>query len=243
MGLLEGKVAIITGAAQGQGAMGARIFGEEGARLVLTDIAPAGEAVAEEIGARALFLQHDVADAAAWQRVVDLAMERYGRIDVLVNNAGVYKPCTLQDTDAELLDLHYRVNQLGVFLGMKSVIDPMTAGGGGSIVNISSQAALSGVPGVFAYAATKWAVRGMTKLAALDLARYGIRVNSIHPGGIDTPMIAANSAEAMEGFKAMIPLGRLGTPEEVGRVVLFLASNASSYVTGAEIAVAGGFGV
>lgn len=243
MGLLEGKVVIITGAAQGQGAMEARIFAAEGARLVLTDIAPAGAALAEEIGTQAVFLQHDVADSAAWKNVVDLAMERYGRIDVLVNNAGVYKPCTLQETDVALLDFHYRINQLGVFLGMKSVIGPMTAGGGGSIVNISSQAALSGVPGVFAYAATKWAVRGMTKSAALDLARYGIRVNSVHPGGIDTPMIAENSAEAMEGFKAMIPMGRLGTPAEVGQVVLFLASSASSYVTGAEIAVAGGFGV
>ncbi|RQS67035.1 SDR family NAD(P)-dependent oxidoreductase [Burkholderia sp. Bp8963] len=243
MGLLEGKVVVITGAAQGQGAMEARIFGSEGAQLVLTDIAPAGAAVAEEIGSQAVFRQHDVADPAAWKSVVDLAMDRYGRIDVLVNNAGVYKPCTLQDTDVALLDLHYRINQLGVFLGMKSVIGPMTAGGGGSIVNISSQAALSSVPGAFAYAATKWAVRGMTKSAALDLARYGIRVNSVHPGGIDTPMIAENSAEAMEGFKAMIPMGRLGTPAEVGQVVLFLASSASSYMTGAEIAVAGGFGV
>ncbi|MEX3941840.1 SDR family NAD(P)-dependent oxidoreductase [Paraburkholderia sp. BR10937] len=243
MGQLEGKVAIITGSAQGQGAMEARLFAEQGARLVLTDIAPGGEALAEEIGAQAIFLRHDVADAMAWQHVIDAAMERYGRIDVLVNNAGVYKPASLQDTGAALLDYHYRVNQLGVFLGMKAVIEPMAAVGGGSIVNISSQAALGGVPGVFAYSATKWAVRGMTKSAALDLARYGIRVNSVHPGGIDTPMIAANSAEAMEGFKAMIPLGRLGTPEEVGRVVLFLASSASSYVTGAEIAVAGGFGI
>ena len=242
MGVLDGKVAIITGASRGQGAAEAWLFAAEGARLVLTDVDVAGAEVADAIGPDALFVEHDVADAAAWDRVMGQALARYDRVDLLVNNAGVYRPQSLQDTDQTLVDFHYRINQLGVFLGMKAAIGPMSAAGGGSIVNISSQAGLAGAPGMFAYAASKWAVRGMTKAAALDLAPLKIRVNSVHPGGIDTPMIAVNDPEAMEGFKAMIPLGRLGTPDEVAQVVLFLASNASSYLTGAEIAVTGGFG-
>jgi 3alpha(or 20beta)-hydroxysteroid dehydrogenase len=242
VGALDGKVAIITGAARGQGAAEARLFAAEGARLVLTDVDMAGAEVADAIGPDAVFVEHDVADAAAWDRVMGQAVARYNRVDVLVNNAGVYRPQSLQDTDQALVDFHYRVNQFGVFLGMKAAIAPMSAAGGGAIVNISSQAGLAGSPGMFAYAASKWAVRGMTKAAALDLAPLKIRVNSVHPGGIDTPMIAVNDPGAMEGFKTMIPMGRLGTPDEVAQVVLFLASNASSYLTGAEIAVTGGFG-
>jgi 3alpha(or 20beta)-hydroxysteroid dehydrogenase len=243
MAILEKRVAIVTGAAQGQGAAEAHLFAAEGARLVLTDIDEAGKGVADSIGAQAIFVQHDVSSAQGWRTVVKTALASFGRIDILVNNAGVYKPGALQDTDEALVDFHYRVNQLGVFLGMKAVIEPMTNAGGGSIVNISSGAGLSGYPGQFAYGATKWAVRGMTKAAALDLARFSIRVNSVHPGGIDTPMLATNSHEKLENIKTMIPLGRFGTSDEIAQVVLFLASNASSYMTGAEVAVTGGLGI
>jgi 3alpha(or 20beta)-hydroxysteroid dehydrogenase len=240
MGLLERKVVIITGAAKGQGAAEARLFAAEGAKLVLTDIDRTGEALAEATGASAVFVHHDVSDPFAWQRVVETAVARFGRVDVLVNNAGVYKPSPLQETDEMLIDFHYRINQLGVFLGMKAVIDPMTAARGGSIVNIASGTALTGFPGQFAYAATKWAVRGMTKAAALDLAALGIRVNCVHPGAIDTTMLNANLPGVLDAVANRIPLGRLGKAEEIAQVALFLASEASSYMTGADVSVAGG---
>jgi 3alpha(or 20beta)-hydroxysteroid dehydrogenase len=242
MAALDGKVAIITGAARGQGAAEARLFAREGAKVVLTDLSEAGQDVADEIGADALFVQHDVGDEAAWSRVVAAAVARYGRIDILINNAGVYQPRSLQDTDQALMDFHYRINQLGVFLGMKGVIEPMTVAGSGSIVNLSSQAGFQGHPGLFAYTSTKWAIRGMTRSAAADLAQLRIRVNSVHPGMIDTPMLEANSPEARIAFAAMIPLGRLGTADDVAQMVMFLASDNSSYCTGGECPITGGFG-
>jgi 3alpha(or 20beta)-hydroxysteroid dehydrogenase len=241
LSVLEGKVAIVTGAAKGQGEAEARLFAAEGAKVVLTDIDMAGEAVAAAIGAQAVFVRHDVADASAWRRVVETAIVRFGHVDVLVNNAGVYKPASVQNTDEALIDFHYRINQLGVFLGMQAVIAPMTAAGGGSIVNIASGAGLAGIPGCFAYAATKWAVRGMTKAAAMDLGALKIRVNAVHPGPIDTAMLHSNnSPAALEAARAHTPLGRVGTPEEIARVACFLASDASSYMTGADVAVTGG---
>lgn len=242
-GQLEGKVAIITGAARGQGEAEARLFVAEGAKVVLTDLSAEGARLAEQLGDRAIFVEHDVSDGDAWDDVVRKGIAAFGRIDVLVNNAGIYVPRPVQDTDAALMDRHYRVNQLGVFLGMKAVVGAMTAAGGGSIVNISSQAGLSGHPGMVAYTSTKWAVRGMTKSAAADLASLKIRVNSVHPGVIDTPMLDGNSAETLASFAAAIPLGRFGTADEVASLVAFLASDAASYITGSEVGVTGGIGL
>ena len=242
MKALEGKVAIITGAARGQGAAEARLFVAAGANVVLTDVNSEGAALARELGGHAHFMVHYVADPEGWKAVVDDTVGRFSRLDILVNNAGVYRPATLRDTDQALWDLHYRVNQLGVFLGMRAVVDGMVASGGGSIVNVSSNAGMKNVGGMFAYATSKWAVRGMSKLAATELAPFKIRVNSIHPGLIDTPMLGANDAERMRMFEAMIPLGRVGSVDEVSRLVAFLASGSASYITGAEITIDGGIG-
>lgn len=240
---LTNKVAIVTGAASGQGAAEARLFASLGANVILTDIGEQGEAVAGEIGDRAKFVRHDVARADEWGSVVAAGLAAFGRIDILVNNAGVYDPRTLEETDEALFERHYRVNQLGVFLGMKAVVPAMKEVGGGSIINISSQAGLSSHPATLAYTTTKWAVRGMSKAAAQDLAPSNIRVNSVHPGLIDTPMINHNPAEMLEGFRQAIPLGRIGSADEIASVVAFLASDAASYVSGAEIAVTGAFGI
>jgi 3alpha(or 20beta)-hydroxysteroid dehydrogenase len=240
---LQDKVAIITGAASGQGAAEARLFAREGARVVVTDLnEAAGGTVAEELGEKGFFVRQDVAEEADWAAVMERTLERFGRMDILVNNAGVYKPAPLSETDRALWDLHYRVNQLSVFLGMRAAADIMAKSGGGSIVNISSQAGMNNVPGMFAYASSKWAVRGMTKLAASELAPLGIRVNSVHPGIIDTPMLGENPPQQLKAFESMIPMRRMGSPDEVAQLVLFLASDASSYVTGAEVTVDGGIG-
>src|SRR5258705_3328232 len=236
---MQGKVAIITGAASGQGAAEARLLASQGAKVVLTDVSENGRAVAAELGDRGHFVSHDVTKEADWERVIEQALARFGRLDVLVNNAGVFKPASLRDTDIASWDLHYRVNQLSMFLGMRAACEPMAKAGGGSIINISSKAGMSKGPGMFAYASRKWAVRGMSQLAPDDYAPLGLRVNQVYPGMIDTPMLAANSPEQLAIYKNMIPMKRMGRPDEVAQVVLFLASDLSSYVTGAEIAVDG----
>lgn len=244
MGRLQGKIALITGGARGMGAAEARLFVAEGARVVLTDLLDAeGGALAAELGDAARFLHHDVTSEPAWQAAVREAQDRFGGLDVLVNNAGIYQPSPLQDTSAELFERIYRVNQLGVFLGMQAAAPAMRARGGGSIVNISSIAGLRGFAGAVAYVGTKWAVRGMTKTAAGELAADRIRVNSVHPGLIDTPMIAANTPEVNRSVVEATPLKRAGTPEEVAKLVAFLASDDSSYITGAEVAIDGGWTV
>ena len=242
MARLDGKVALITGAARGMGAAEARLFVAEGAKVVLTDVLEQeGRALATELGAGARFLRHDVADLAEWRAAVRAAVENFGGLDVLVNNAGIYQPASLDETSLDLFERMWRVNQLGVFLGMQAAAPAMRARGGGSIVNISSIAGLRGFPGALAYVGTKWAVRGMTKTAATELAADRIRVNSVHPGLIDTPMIAANSAETNAAVVAGTPLKRAGTAEEVAKLVAFLASEESSYITGAEVAIDGGW--
>lgn len=239
MQTLAGKVAIITGAASGMGAAEARLFASHGAQVVATDIAPFSPNSSDADAERVHPMLHDVGDEASWDAVVQSALGRFGKIDVLVNNAGIYKPLSLVATDRSNWDMHYQVNQLGVFLGMRACMVHMPPGS--SIINISSLAAMSGIPGAFAYGSSKWAVRGMTKLAATDLASAGIRVNSVHPGLINTPMIEANGQEFNQAVQTQIPLGRMGSPDEVAQLTLFLASDASSYISGAEISIGGGF--
>ncbi|HEX6423346.1 MAG TPA: glucose 1-dehydrogenase [Acidimicrobiales bacterium] len=239
MGRLDGKVAIITGAARGQGAAEARLFASEGAQVLLADILDAeGEALAAEIGDAAAYTRLDVTDEQQWQAAVALAEQRFGPVTVLVNNAGILHFQALHKTELSDFENIMRVNVQGVFLGMKSVVPSMTRAGGGSIVNISSTAGLVGLPYLGAYVASKWAVRGLTKTAAIDLGHMGIRVNSVHPGGIDTPMVAGTTADAP--FYKRLPVPRMGSPDEAARAVLFLASDEASYIAGAELAVDGG---
>lgn len=239
MGRLESKVAVITGAARGQGEAEARLFVAEGARVLLADIRDEeGEAVAAELGDAAAYVHLDVTDEDQWAAAIAHAEERFGPVSVLVNNAGILHFKAIDQTDPEDFDRVVRVNVHGVFLGIRAVTPSMVRAGGGSIVNISSTAGLQGLPYLGAYVASKWAVRGLTKTAAMDLGPKGIRVNSVHPGGIDTPMVAGTPSDAP--FYKRLPVPRMGRPEEAARVVLFLASDESSYVTGAELAVDGG---
>lgn len=240
-GRLEGKVALITGGAQGQGEAEGRLFAAQGASVWLTDVLSAqGEKVAQEIGGR--FISHDVTDQQGWSDVVETVLDADGRIDVLVNNAGVFRLASMGDTDIALWDQMIGVNQTGVYLGMKSVADIMKEQNGGSIINVSSIAGLRGSPTAFAYSASKWAVRGMTKAAALELAGYGIRVNSIHPGIIETAMFDEFvNAGVKDLVTERIPNGRVGTATDVAQLALFLASDESQYSTGSEFVVDGGF--
>jgi 3alpha(or 20beta)-hydroxysteroid dehydrogenase len=235
MGRLDGKVCLITGGARGQGAAEAARFVEEGATVYITDFrVEAGEETAKATGA--VFLEHDVTDAERWAAVVEQIVGQAGRLDVLVNNAGIFRKVPLIETTVELWDRIISVNQTGVFLGMHAAAGPMIEQGSGSIVNISSVAGLEGT-GAFAYGATKWAVRGMTKCAAVDLGPHGIRVNSIHPGIIVTDMIAGLP---LEEAAQTVPLKKNGAPEDVAELALWLASDESRYTSGAEITVDGG---
>jgi len=239
-GRLAGKVAIITGGAGGQGAVEARLFAAEGCRLLVTDVDPAGAGLADEIGDAAHFMVHDVADEAGWKAVVAQACALFGTVDILINNAGVFRPGTIEETSSESFDLHYRVNQLGLFLGVRSVLGAMRQRGGGSIVNVSSAAGLRGFPGIIAYSATKWASHGMTKAMAAELAPDKIRVNSIHPGLVATRMLDDHSPDALAAFTAAVPLKRVAEAQEIADLALYLASDAASYVTGAAIPIDGG---
>ncbi|HQT77481.1 MAG: hypothetical protein B7Z80_14090 [Rhodospirillales bacterium 20-64-7] len=237
---LQGKIILITGAARGQGAAEARLFVREGAKVVMTDILEAeGQALAQELAPNAVFLRHDVTSEAEWQKAIDAAAG-LGGLHGLINNAGIYQPRTLLETDTALFEQHMRINQLGPFLGMKLVVPLMERSGGGAIVNISSVAGLRGSPAAIAYSATKWALRGMTKAAAADLASRNIRVNSIHPGPIDTPMLNVRTPEQNQRRLQSVPMKRMGTAEEVADLVLFLVSDESRYITGAEVAIDGG---
>ena len=239
MSPLDGRVAVVTGAARGQGATEARMLAEAGARVVLTDVLEEeGRAVAAGIGEDGLFLRHDVTDSAQWGRVVAEAVARFGRLDVLVNNAGIWHATPIESETEAALDRLLRVNLHGPFLGIQAVVPAMRAVGGGSVVNISSVAGIVGIRGHAAYGSSKFALRGLTRSAALDLAEDRIRVNSVHPGVIDTPMVAG--AIGAGGGWQHIPLSRPGVSDEVAAMVLFLASDASSYVTGAEFVVDGG---
>ena len=244
MGVLDGRVAIITGGARGQGAVEGQLFTNEGATVVLTDVLDEeGERTAGEVGCE--YLHHDVAQEAEWDAVVADVMDRHGRIDVLVNNAGIFQGAGLINTSVADYDRMLAINARGVFLGMQKAGTVMAEAETGSIINISSVAGLMGTLGSFAYRASKWAVRGMTKSAAKELGRRGVRVNSVHPGYIDTEMLAQTSVFNEDDDRTRrvlrhVPLRRVAEPAEVGRVVLFLASDASSYCTGQEFTVDGG---
>ena len=241
MGRLDGKVAIVTGAARGQGEAEARLFAREGAKVVIGDVlVDAGEALAAELGPDAVFVRHDVSDEVAWEAVVATALERFGGVHVLVNNAGIGHTAPIADHTVADYQRVVAVNQTGVFLGMRSVVPPMTAGGGGSIVNISSGAGLRATKYMIAYAATKYAVTGMTAAGALELARYKIRVNSIHPGVVDTPMLGEFFDRNNDSLVRTTPMRRMARPDEIANVALFLASDESSYMTGAHVPVDGG---
>jgi 3alpha(or 20beta)-hydroxysteroid dehydrogenase len=236
---LEGKVAIITGGARGQGAAEARLFVREGAKVLVADVLDDdGEALATELGDAGRYHHLDVTDAAGWAAAVEAAEDAFGGLDVLVNNAGIHHITRIEDETLDVFERTIRVNLYGVFLGIQAVLPVMRAGGGGSIVNISSLAGMKGIPGHGAYGASKWAVRGLTKTAAAELGHDGIRVNSVHPGAIKTAMLP----DAPEGDArfAGLPLGRPGEADEVANLVLFLASDESSYITGTEHVIDGG---
>jgi 3alpha(or 20beta)-hydroxysteroid dehydrogenase len=247
-GRLAGKVALITGAARGQGAAEAALFASEGASVVLTDVlTDEGRATAAAIAAKhgpdaAVFLEHDVRSEAAWAAVVAATLERYGRVDVLVNNAGVFRPGGVTTTTEADYRFIIDINQIGVFLGMRAIAPAMVEQRSGSIVNISSIAGLAGSAGFLAYGASKWAVRGMTKSVARELAPLGVRVNSVHPGIIDTAMAGLfDDLGVRHAVDQRIPFGREATPEEVAQLVLYLASDESRYSTGSEFVVDGGW--
>ena len=238
MNRLDGKIAVITGGAQGQGAAEAELFVAAGAQVVITDIdCDGGSATAERLGTACEFVEHDVASEEAWARVVQGIVDRHGCIDVLVNNAGIFRVLGLEETSLEVWNQIVAINQTGVFLGMRTVAPVMKKNKSGSIINISSIAGLTASK-AHAYGATKWAVRGMTKSAAVELAPFGIRVNSVHPGLIETQMLDEFGA-ARKALEAKIPLGRTADVIEVARLVLFLASEDSSYCSGHEFVVDG----
>jgi len=239
-----GKVALITGGARGQGAEHARQLVAEGARVVLTDVLQAeGEALAAELGHAARFVHHDVADEGAWRRVLAETERFAGGLDYLVNNAAVARFASIAATDMAIFELHQRVNELGVFLGMKYSAPLMAARGSGSIVNISSLGGLRAGGNDIAYVSSKWAVRGMSKSAAKEYGPLQIRVNSIHPGMVHTAMLAEVPNDVIAQRAARVPLGRVGTTADIAHLVLFLLSDAASYITGAEIVIDGGLGL
>lgn len=236
MGRVADKVALISGAARGMGAADARMLVAEGAKVVIGDILDAeGAALAEEIGDAARYVHLDVTSAEDWKAAVDTALEAFGKLNVLVNNAGIVQLAPLKTLDVERWQKVLDVNLTGPMLGIKAVIDPMIAAGGGSIINVSSIEGMRGAAWVHSYVASKWGLRGLTKSAALELAPEKIRVNSIHPGFIRTPM-----TKHLPDDMVTAPMGRAGTPDEVASFVVFLASDESSFSTGSEYVVDGG---
>ncbi|MHA4776918.1 SDR family NAD(P)-dependent oxidoreductase [Streptomyces sp. MSC1_001] len=246
MGKLDGRVVLVTGAARGQGEQEARLFAAEGARVVLADVRDdAGEALAGELGEkRAVYVHLDVTREADWTAAVGAAKERFGKIDGLVNNAGVLRFNELLATPLEEFQAVVSVNQTGCFLGIRTVAPEIAAAGGGTIVNTASYTGLTGMAGVGAYAASKHAVLGLTRVAALELAARGIRVNAVCPGAIDTPMSnpgGVDPAATAELYRKLVPLGRIGRPEEVAALALFLTGEDSAYITGQPFVIDGGW--
>ncbi|KIX77724.1 short-chain dehydrogenase [Streptomyces sp. MBRL 10] len=254
MGKLDGRVVVITGAARGQGEQEARLFAAEGAKVLLGDVLDEqGAAVAKEIGEdRARYVRMDVGREEGWAGAVAAAKESFGHIDGLVNNAGILRFNELTATPLEEFQQVVQVNQVGTFLGIRAVAPELAAAGGGTIVNTSSYTGLTGMAYVGTYAATKAAVLGLTRVAALELAAQGVRVNAMCPGAVDTPManpgllepggVTEEAGEAMAAlYRRVVPLGRVGRPEEVARLALFLSCEDSSYITGQPFVIDGGW--
>jgi 3alpha(or 20beta)-hydroxysteroid dehydrogenase len=243
MGRLDGKVALVSGAARGIGASTARVLVEEGARVGIADVLDEdGELLAKDLGDRALFVHLDVTNEDEWSRAVDEVESRFETLNALVNNAAILRFGSIQSTSVDDYMAVIRVNQVGCFLGMRAALPSLRRAGGGSIVNLSSIDGLRGSANQIAYNASKFAVHGMTKAAAVELGGEGIRVNSVHPGGIDTPMVRAQGLENfdLDRLFRRIPLARAGRPEEIARAIAFLVSDDSSFCTGAELVVDGG---
>lgn len=240
MALLEGKVALITGASRGQGAAEAELFASEGARVVLADVREEeGQALAKTLP-DATYVNLDVSCEAAWKSAIELTLERYGRLDILVNNAAISSFGMIEETSIEAYMEVLKVNLIGVFLGMRAAL-PALKKQGGSIINVSSIAGLTGRANIAAYASSKWGVRGLSKSAALELGKYNIRVNVIVPGLIETPMTReAYGMEKLQARGATLPLGRHGQAIEIARLALFLASEQSAFCTGGEFICDGG---
>ncbi len=234
------RVFLISGGARGLGEAQARLLVAQGGKVVIGDLlAEEGERLSAELGQACKFQHLDVTSEAAWGAAVAVA-DGMGKLHGLVNNAGVYTPVPMLETDSAQFERHTRVNQLGTFLGMRAVVPAFVRGGGGVIVNMSSTVALRSAPNSIAYTASKWAVRGMTKAAALELADRNIRVNSVHPGPIDTDMLNVRTREENLRRAQQVPMKRLGTKEEIAGLVLFLLSDESRYMTGSEVAMDGG---
>ena len=247
MGRLEGKAALITGGARGQGATEAQLFAREGARVVFGDVLDEEgkkvEALIRESGGEGTYIHLDVTKDADWRRAVESVVSAYGRLDILVNNAGILIRKNIENTTEEDWDRIMAVNAKGVFLGTKQAIPVMRRNGGGSIVNVGSTGALVGNPdGSASYTATKGAVRLFTKATAIQHAKDGIRCNCVHPGPVDTPMVQDRTSDPamLQRFTHRIPLGRIGRTEDIAYGVLYLASDESSYVTGSDLVIDGG---
>ncbi len=242
MGRLDGKVALISGGARGQGAAEARRFVAEGAKVVIGDVlVDEGEAVAGELGHDGAFVQLDVTSESSWQEAVNETVDAFGSLSVLVNNAGVLGGFTpLAKTPLDDFMRVLNINLVGTFLGMRTAVPALRESGGGAIVNISSTAGMWGVPFGAGYTASKFGVRGITKTAALEFGHYGIRVNSVHPGGVATEMTAAVGDDGNSDYYKALPVARIGTVDDITNLVLFLASDESAYCTGTEFVIDGG---
>lgn len=241
---LEGKIALITGGARGQGEAEARLLIEQGATVIIADVLDAdGKALAAALGEKASYWHLDVSEPSQWEALAAELQARFGRLDILVNNAGILRMTPIEEMSLEQYEQIIKVNQTGCWLAMKMMLPLLKASAAGSIVNISSIGGLQGVAYASAYVASKFAVRGLTKVAALEFGRYKIRVNSVHPGAIDTPMVSGQAADAADEDNAAynhFAIPRIGTPQEVAEMVVFLASDRASYITGAEFVVDGG---
>ncbi|QES50274.1 3-alpha-hydroxysteroid dehydrogenase [Streptomyces venezuelae] len=239
---LSGKVVVITGGARGLGAAAAQAVVDGGGRVLVTDVLEEeGAALAAGLGASARFLRHDVTSETDWQAALDHAVAEFGRLDGLVNNAGIATGRFLEEESVEHFRRCLEINLVGVFIGIKTAVPLLRAAGGGSIVNISSAAGLTGLALTAGYGASKWGVRGLSKIGAVELAEAKIRVNSVHPGMTLTPMTAPVGIRTGEGNFPGAPMGRVGVPEEIAGAVAFLLSDAAGYMTGAELAVDGGW--
>ncbi|GAA0577417.1 glucose 1-dehydrogenase [Actinomadura livida] len=246
MGQLDGKVALVTGGARGMGKSHVRRFLDEGAKVVFGDVLEEeGAKLAAELGDGVRFVRMDVTREEDWKTAVDTATETFGALHVLVNNAGIIRHKTIEDMTLEEFRRILDVNLIGQWLGVKSVTAAMREAGGGSIINVSSTEGFIGAHGLAAYSASKFGIRGLTKAAARELGRYEIRVNSIHPGGVLTPLslqddVVSATADSADAFLKALPLGRMGKSKEVSGLVVYLASDDSSYCTGSEVLVDGG---